>query len=396
MSQSSTRPMSAAWMPFAACCFAFFVVMAGATVPTPLYPIYSETYGFSPLTITAIFSIYSVGVIGTLLGTGPWSDQIGRKPILIGGLVAAALGSLAFLFAQGLPLLLVARFLQGASVGLYTAAATLAVSEAAPNGHDRIGGIGATAANMGGLGMGSILGGLILHILPDPLRSPYLVHLALVAAACVLLYAIPEPGERKAEPKLHAQGLSVPPEVRAIFVPAAISAFSSFMICGFMGAITPAFLGKVLGYEGWHLLIGTIAGLIFLASIGGQIAEETLPEAKVLPIGMGILTIGIVAITVGIAVQSLGLFVASIALTGIGHGIAFRGGLSALSEQAPAEDKAAVTATYFTVAYVAISIPVLVVGALQGPLGLPMTATGYGIVSAILSAVSFVLILRRQ
>jgi hypothetical protein len=47
---------------FALALFAFFVTMLGATLPTPLYPLFEERYGFGPLLVTVIFAIYAFGV----------------------------------------------------------------------------------------------------------------------------------------------------------------------------------------------------------------------------------------------------------------------------------------------------------------------------------------------
>ncbi len=383
------------WRPLAVAALAFFVVMAGATIPTPLYPIYAARYGFDGLDITIIFATYSVGVLAALIGLGPWSDEIGRKPMLLAGLGAAAAALAVFMLADGLWLLLLARVLQGLSAGIYTSTATVAVNELAPDGRKRLGGIVATTSNMGGLGSGPVIGALLIMVLPAPLFSPYLVHLVATLAVTALLWRLPEPSEPSSAPHLHAQSIRLPDAVRPVFLPAAIASFGAFMICGFLGAVSPSYLGEVLGHEGAHLLIGVTAGLIFGTSCLAQAVEDRLPGRIKLPLGMGILTLGIAAITAAFWARSLGGLIGAIAFTGIGHGIAFKGGLGAVSARSPARATAGVTALYFTVAYVAISVPVLVIGLLEGPVGLAPVTVGYGAFSTILVATAFVLILRR-
>ena len=389
-------PTTPRWAPFSTSAFAFFTVMSGTTIPTPLYPIYADRFGFSPFVITLIFAAYAGGVLAALLGTGPWSDQLGRKPMLLAGLGCAVLSVIAFVAAQGLPLLLVARVCQGLAAGIYASAATVAVTELAPEGHERLGGLGATAANMGGLGTGPILGGAAAALLPAPLIVPYLLHLSMVAIALLALRSLPETGQPVENPRLRPQGLDVPEEVRGLFLPAALGAFAIFMICGFLGAVAPSYLGEVLGRKGDHILIGFAAGAIFLASIPGQALESRLPDGIALPLGVGLMTVGIAAITGAFAVQSLVGLLAAILFAGIGHGIAFRAGLSAITERAPEGHSAAVTATYFTVVYVAISIPVLIIGALQKPVGLQPVTLGYAAFSTLLSAAALILLLRRR
>ena len=43
--------------------FTFVVVMGFSAVPSPLYPLYAQRDGLSPLTITFIFAAYAAGVV---------------------------------------------------------------------------------------------------------------------------------------------------------------------------------------------------------------------------------------------------------------------------------------------------------------------------------------------
>ena len=92
---------------FAATALAFAVAMVGTTLPTPLYVLYRERFGFSELMITVIFATYAAGVIAALLLFGRLSDEIGRRRLLLPGLGLSALSAVCFLTANGLPLLLV-------------------------------------------------------------------------------------------------------------------------------------------------------------------------------------------------------------------------------------------------------------------------------------------------
>jgi MFS family permease len=76
---------------FWAVAYAFAVTMASTTLPSPLYAIYERHFGFSALTVTAIFAVYTFGVIAALLAFGELSDQVGRRPVLLAALAATAL-----------------------------------------------------------------------------------------------------------------------------------------------------------------------------------------------------------------------------------------------------------------------------------------------------------------
>lgn len=103
-----------------------------------------------------------------------------------------------FLLQSGLPLLFAGRLLSGCAAGLLSGAATAAVIELAGPGQKARAGFAATAANMGGLGCGPLLSGLLAQYTPWPLMLPFWVHLGLVAVATGITWFLPE---TVAEPK---------------------------------------------------------------------------------------------------------------------------------------------------------------------------------------------------
>ncbi|MGO1750544.1 MAG: MFS transporter, partial [Marinobacter sp.] len=165
--QSRPRSLSA-FLIFLGVAFSFSVVMIGTTMPTPLYPIYQDAFGFSQLMITIIFAAYAFGVIAALVITGRWSDQLGRRPLLLGGLVCSIISDLVFWQADGLAMILAGRVLSGLSAGVFTGTATVAVLELAPPHWRERATFFATAANMGGLGLGPMLAGVLSQYLPYP------------------------------------------------------------------------------------------------------------------------------------------------------------------------------------------------------------------------------------
>ncbi|WP_110685176.1 MFS transporter [Salinicola aestuarinus] len=379
---------------FLGAAFAFMITMLGATLPTPLYPLYRDTFGFSQLMITVIFAVYAIGVIGALLLTGRWSDQLGRRPLLFAGLLLSAASDLVFWQADGLTPVLVARVLSGMSAGIFTGTATVAVMELVPERWTRVGTLVATAANMGGLGLGPMLAGGLAWLAPLPLQTTYIVHLVLAVLAVLCIWRAPETVSRPERVRLRVQRLSVPPEVRGVFAPAAIAAFAGFMVCGFATSVTPAFVGGELGYHN-PALIGVVAGLLFIASTLGQLVQGRLPESRRLPIGCGVLLLGVGFLAWGIAAETLAGFFLGPVIAGIGQGISFRAGLGAVAAASPAEHKAAVVSTFFVVAYVAISLPVVGIGLLASVIDLTTTGLIFDALVALLCVVALVLLLKR-
>ena len=133
---------------------AFAINMSGTTLPTAIYGHYQHHYGLTPTIVTTIYAVYAAGVLGALLTVGNWSDQLGRRRMLLAGLLASALSSIVFLLSDGVATLVLARFLSGLSAGLFTGTATVAVIEATPPAWRAHATLAATASNMLGLGCG--------------------------------------------------------------------------------------------------------------------------------------------------------------------------------------------------------------------------------------------------
>lgn len=378
---------------FLGAALAFMTTMMGTTLPTPLYPIYRDAMGFSQLMVTVIFAVYAAGVIAALLVTGRWSDQLGRRPLLFAGLALSAISDVVFWNAEGIGMLLAGRVLSGLSAGIFTGTATVAVMELAPPAWGRASTLIATAANMGGLGLGPIVAGVLATLFPMPLVVPFAVHfvLALVAVICIL--RAPETVKRPDKIRLRIQAPRIPAEVRSVFLPASIAAFAGFMVCGFFTASAPSMLGGELGYTN-HALIGFVAGLLFIASTVGQILQDRLPQTKRLPIGCAVLLVGVLIVAWGIVAEALLGFVLGAIVSGIGQGIGFRAGLGAVSSASESNHRAAVVSTFFVVAYVAISLPVVGIGLLGSIAGQQTAALSFALIVALLSCIALGLLLK--
>ncbi len=344
--------------------------MAGTTLPTPLYPLYQEKFGFSELIVTVVYAVYAFGVIGILLLAGNASDTVGRRQVLLWGLGFAAASAVCFLCATGLGWLYAGRLLSGLSAGLFTGAATAYVLELAPPGGGSRATFVATAANMGGLGCGPLLAGLLAEYAPSPLLLPFAAHLALVAASAAVLLRLPETvRERQPLTAVRPQRPALPARVRAVFVPAAIASFVGFALFGVFTSVSPAFLARFLHVDN-HAVSGLVVALAFFSSTAGQLAVSRVGVARSLPLGCAGLFAGLLLLAGAMHWDLLALVVLSAVVGGTGQGLAFRGALSAVAGASPDDRRAAVISTLFVVAYTGISVPVIGVGLLADPLGL--------------------------
>ena len=166
--------------------FVFLVTMAFSAVPAPLYVLYAARDHFGPLMITLIFAAYAVGVIASLFLAGHLSDWLGRRRMAVIAVTVNVASGVIFLLWPSVPGLLIARVVSGISVGMLTATATAYLSELDASGRGglsrRRAEIIATAANLGGIGLGPLVSGFLAQYAADPLVVPYLVVEALMLA----------------------------------------------------------------------------------------------------------------------------------------------------------------------------------------------------------------------
>lgn len=373
----------------------FAVCMAGTTLPTPLYGLYQEKFGFSELVVTVVYAVYAFGVIGVLLLAGNASDAVGRRPVLLAGLVFSAASAVCFLCATAMGWLYAGRLLSGLSAGLFTGAATVYVIELAPPGGASRATFVATAANMGGLGCGPLFAGLLAQYAPWPLYLPFAVHLLLVAVSAAVVLGLDETvRERRPLSTVRPQRPGVPAQVRSVFGPAAIAAFAGFALFGVFTSVSPAFLAQSLDVTS-HAVSGMIVALAFFASTAGQLAVGTVGVARSLPLGCAGLLAGLALLAGALVWDLLALVVASALVGGIGQGMAFRGALAAVAAASPPDRRAAVISTLFVVAYAGISVPVIGVGLLVEPIGLEGAGLVFIACMAALVGAAAVYVLRR-
>ena len=84
---------------------------------------------------TQVELVISAALVGATIGaiaSGRLTDHVGRRAVLLGAAVSFAVGAIASALASGATMLIVARFLVGAAIGVASYAVPLYISELAP------------------------------------------------------------------------------------------------------------------------------------------------------------------------------------------------------------------------------------------------------------------------
>ena len=355
---------------FAAVAFAFLAVLAFSTVPTPLWSLYAQRDGFSSLTITLLFAAYAVGVAASLFLVGHISDWQGRRRVLVPALVVNILAGLVFLRWPQTDGLLAARIINGLGVGAVnaTAAAWLVELHAGYRGEggSRRAQAVAAAVNLAGLGSGALISGLLAQWVPDPLTVPFVVLIAAMSIALLMVLVAPEtramPGPR---PRYRPQRVSVPAAARGQFFAAAAAAAIPFAVFGLLTSLAPSFLAATLNHHS-RALAGAVSFAAFASAVLAQLLGGSRAPRVLLAAAIPTMLAGLALLTVAVWLPqpSLGVFIAGAMVSGAGGGLMFKGAMATVAALTAPENRAEAMAGLFLAAYLGLAGPVIGLGLL--------------------------------
>jgi predicted MFS family arabinose efflux permease len=348
------------------------LLLVGANLATPLYPVLQERLGLGPFAVTVAFSSYVLALVAGLLLYGHWSDHIGRRTALVLAVLVGLAGEIVFATAGGLAGLVAGRVLQGAAVAMVTGASSAALRELLPHRPEWAGRF-TLLASAGGVAAGPLLGG-VLGLLPQPTTTPFVVHCAMLVAVLVPLWTLharpaiaPAPGPA-AFKALRPRRLALPPGVRTRFRQAAAVGFLSFALFGFSLSLAPGYFARTLGVSS-PAGIGALAALVLIGSAAAQLVGR--PRARALPGALVAMALGTALIGVAGALSSLPLLCFAALFAGSSQGIAFRTAFNELSVAVAPVDNARVVSAVYVVTYLGSAVPVLGLGVLAGAVGVP-------------------------
>jgi predicted MFS family arabinose efflux permease len=364
---------------FWAAAFAFLTVLAYNAVPAPLYSIYQQRDGFSSLTLTVIFSAYAVGVVLSLFTVGHLSDWHGRRRPFVVSLLLCIASGVVFLLWRDLPGLIVGRFIGGLGVGAVTATATAWLGElhaaARPGVSARRAQVVSTAANLGGIGVGPLVAGVLAQWVVDPLTIPYLVAIAAMVIGLAGVLSAPETREpARPRPAYRPQRVSVPAHARNRYVAAAVGAAMAFAVFGLFTSLAPAFLAGPLHHPS-HALAGATAFAVFAAAVVSQSLLIRQTARTVMAGGIAVMIAGmaVLVISVWLSTPNLALFLAGGVITGAGAGALFKGVVTTIVAVSAPDSRAEALAGMFLAGYVGLTVPVVALGIMTQSLTLKLS-----------------------
>lgn len=371
------------------------LMLAASGVPSPLYRVYQEQFGFSSGVLTTVFGIYSFALLASLLVVGGLSDHVGRRPVLVAAFVLEAAAMALFLFADGVGWLLAARVVQGLATGALTS--TLGASLLDLQRGDRPLGAFINSASPGlGLSLGAAGAGLLVQFVPSPTDWVFGVLTAVFVLTAVGTVLLPESSPRtpgalaSLSPRVH-----VPPAHRRAFAVALPLLVACWSIGGLYASLGPSLVADVFGIDN-HLVGGLLILAVNGTGIVGSLALRTAPPERALVIGALVFTVGVAGTLVSLFTASALLLFAAAVVTGFGFGAGFLGSVATITAGVAPGFRAGLLASIFVVGYLAFSIPSIVAGIAAEGIGLTRTTEIYLAAVIVLALLAVAGILRAR
>jgi MFS family permease len=360
-------------------------LLAASAVPTPLYALYAQRWGFTPVTTTVIFGVYAVAVLASLLTLGRLSDYAGRRPVLLGALAVQVASLAVFATAGGVGDLLAARVIQGLATGAALGAIGAGMLDA-----DRERGTLANALSPGlGTGSGALASALFARYLPAPAHLVYLALIAVLIAQAAGVALLRETVTPRPLPlSALTPDVALPRSVRGLILAAAPVLFAAWALGGLYAALGPAMVRALTGSPS-EVLGGISLTTLTVTAVSSVYLLRNVAARTVMLIGVLALVAGVAVTLAALAAGSVPLFFTGTAVSGIGFGSGFQGGIRTVVPQAAPHERAGVLSLLFTISYLGLGVPAVGAGllAVHGA-GLLGAARDYGIALLALAALA--------
>ena len=334
---------------------AVLVDLIGFGIVLPLLPLYAEGFGASGLQVGLLVAVYSLVQLVMAPLWGRLSDRIGRRPVVVLGLLGSSAAYVVFAQADSLAVLFASRIVGGIG-GSTIPVAQAYIADVTPPSR-RAGNMGLIGAAFGlGFVIGPALGAFLAGVSPGSPTAPGYVAAALcIANALAALVWLPESRSRKAGSRSREAGARATPtpgfSLAAAWRDAASSRQIRLVLTGYL-CITMGFSAlqptlSLLAAERFGMgarqagllfaLLGVVSAVVqggLVRSVAPRTGERRLLLGSALPFVLGLLVAG--------WSPTPAALLAGLALVGIGYGGAIPSVLGLLSRAAHPERQGAV------------------------------------------------------
>lgn len=312
----------------AALTIALFFILLNSGSPTPLYPLYQETFALRNIDLTLIFSSYGFGVLMALF-LSRWitiTDKNARL-LVVASLMVVVAPTLCFSFARSLQALCIFRLISGLGAGTATAIINvLLINFSGGDSAKRAAMLGSLAL-VTGLALGPVINSVYAQLDFYPLTSPAVTIAALVflsAIAIVLLWpknALSAIGV--ADTKTAENGASFS---RPLFYLFALCVFISWSYAALILSLGPTVAMNIFGLQSPAYFGYITSGYLLVAGVVQFTIQRFLKPEFTLVLGLIVQVFSMIMMTMALENGSAASAAVSLGLSGLSYGAVFVGG----------------------------------------------------------------------
>ena len=379
-------------LTFIASTLSLILIYVSSSIPISYYSSYLSITGITKATLSYSVASFFIGTMVAVLVFGRLSDYRGRKKIAIFALIIAIFGSLLFYLINGEIIFLLARLIQGFACGLAICNISSYVVDSAPN--KQLASIITSAGSMLGLATGTLSSGIFAEFNMKMMNHIYIIIILILTVSIILILFSKETVIAK---KFTADAIkpkiSIPENVKYLFIPASPIFISTWALCGFYQGFSSTIAFNIFNIESTILTAIFFASITLTQAIGSRFITS-LGNAKSQKIGMLGFSISLILIIFSLKYQMLIPFILLTLLCGSFIGLSFTASVDSILSKVGQNDYGNAFSSIYFISYAGIGVINIIVGQFANYYSLIEIAMGYLVLTFVSTAIVLITLRR--
>lgn len=360
--------------------------------PISLYSMWQEELGMSHAQLSMVSMWYLLGTVIPLLFLPRISDHLGRRPATIIILMVAVCGAVTFAMVSNPEMIMAGRLIQGIASGLGSSTVAAYVVDLSADLPRWVGPTITSSAPTLGLSTGAFVsGGLMTYTSVSSASYFEAVAVLIVVIAVIVVFARETMPRKPGLVRSLVPRITLPKGCGRLYAACTMLFIGTWAVGGFSQSFSASIVTEQFGVHNQFIAAAVFTSLL-LPNVVGSFFSNRFETRQAQRWGMGIFLVMMVMMYVSLAyLDSLLLFCVFSVVAGIGQGIGFTAGVTALLSRAGKELRAGTFSTIYLTSYGGAAIPNFVVGLLPGTHAVLDILSWYVILIAVMYAVMLVL-----
>ena len=360
--------------------------------PISLYSMWQEELGMTHAQLSMVSMWYLLGTVIPLLFLPRISDHLGRRPATIIILMVAVCGAVTFAMVSNPEMIMAGRLIQGIASGLGSSTVAAYVVDLSADLPRWVGPTITSSAPTLGLSTGAFVsGGLMTYTSVSPTSYFEAVAVLIVIIAVIVVFARETMPRKPGLVRSLVPRITLPKGCGRLYAACTMLFIGTWAVGGFSQSFSASIVTEQFGVHNQFIAAAVFTSLL-LPNVVGSFFSNRFETRQAQRWGMGMFLVMMVMMYVSLAYfDSLLLFCVFSVVAGIGQGIGFTAGVTALLSRAGKELRAGTFSTIYLTSYGGAAIPNFVVGLLPGTHAVLDILSWYVILIAVMYAVMLVL-----